>query len=84
MFFNAQEQYGYGNCIMDEDSYGPTWSVYSPQYGCPLSDPGISGSLGAVRSIPDYEYPVLGFGSVLGLNTGDSGAGENYMHVFVR
>ena len=81
-------------------SYGPIWSAtQNYSNGCPMDDPSYSGGLGPSGSIDPSEIqtgeyydntassskpPAIGFGEALELNTGITGAGENYMQVFVR
>ena len=71
--------------------WGPTWSAQNNN-GCPLDDPGSTTGLGpfyasnACTGTPNAAGPdnCVGFGEKAELNTGTWGAGENYMHMFVR
>ena len=91
LFFNPQDRDG-GSCPGNGDSaWGPAWSA-DKGAGCSFDDPGISGGLGPNGSSnhPANEYvnngslTGVGFGMALGMNTGTSGSGENYMQIFVR
>ena len=96
LYFGAGDWDGTGACTLGQsnDSFGPTWSV-DVNGGCPFDDPGTNGSLGPSTgsNVPgpgaDIEYGsklnmAMGFGWALGVNSGDAGAAENYMRVFVR
>ena len=89
LYINPCGQDGEGGCSGSKNAYGPTWS-HSNGEGCPLDDPGISGGLGPCSgSAVSVEYsldgpPSVGFGGVLGLNTGVEGSGENHMSLYVR
>ena len=83
---------GQNSCSGSKNAYGPTWS-HSNGEGCPLDDPGLSGSLGPCSgSAGNSEYsnsnvnvqPGVGFGVVLGLNTGQVGSATNFMSIYVR
>ena len=49
-----------------------------------MDDPGRLTSLGPRKNDSAVEWDGMGYGGVLNLNTGTSGAAKNYMHVFVR
>jgi hypothetical protein len=86
MTFNAADHDGGGgsctcaNCT--SHTYGPSFSTHNGD-GCPFDDPGAAGGLGPDSDSTD-ESDSLGFGAALGLNTGASGAAENFVRVFVR
>ena len=95
LFLNPRDNDG-GVCQPAGDyanhTHGPAWSVENNN-SCPLDDPGSTGSLGPGEAHPSTEATVggnipgtqsVGFGWALGLNTGTSGAAENYMWVLVR
>ena len=72
------------SCTDVDDSHGPVFNVSTNQ-GCPYDDPSGDGNLGpATGGNVSTEQTDLGYGNVLGLNTGSSGLGENYMQIFVR
>ena len=91
LFFNAKDREGSGQCVDDaaDNAYGPCWNVNNNN-GCPLDDPGYRASLGpcsATATSLEYcgnETPPVGFGHPLGLNSGQTGAAENYMEIYVR
>jgi len=89
LYINPCGQDGEGSCSGSKNAYGPTWS-HSNGEGCPLDDPGLSGGLGPCSgSAAGVEYSNsvaagVGFGGVLGLNTGAQGSGENHMSLYVR
>ena len=96
LYFNVEDWDGKGGCGLDNsnNSYGPTWSS-GGNGSCPFDDPGTSSSLGPTTgsNVPgpgaDTEYGkepnmAMGFGWALDVNSGDAGAAENYMRVFVR
>ncbi|EDM77649.1 hypothetical protein PPSIR1_13890 [Plesiocystis pacifica SIR-1] len=70
-------------------TFGPVWSANWGD-GCPFDDPaesgiGPHGPCGVCP--PEFaatEFPHLGFANALDLNSGQSGAGENYLQVYVR
>jgi len=75
-------------CTGDDNAFGPAWSQDNSE-GCPLDDPGIRGGVGPDSSKHTHEYgltvsPSVGFGHALSLNTGEQGAGENFLWVLVR
>ncbi len=80
LYFNSNDQDGSTDCFVDNAAYGPNWSVGNNN-GCPMDDPGHSGSLGPDISNPDTEYEsnVKGLGFAFGM-----GLGGGSMRVFVR
>lgn len=70
-------------------TYGPVWNSGNDT-GCPFDDPGLialgpqaqCGACGPETIQTEYSY--VGFGNQLDLNTGQAGAGENYMRVYIR
>ena len=83
LFFSVQSNNNTPYCKLIGSSWGPTWNV-AMQDKCPFKKPGADGSLGPTMGELAAENNALGFGKVLGLNTGKPGKAENYMHVFVR
>jgi hypothetical protein len=71
--------------LLTQHAFGPAWNVGLSD-GCPFDDPGSSGSIGPLKSNTGstYEYDARGFGAALGLNTGQSGLGENRIEIYVR
>ena len=79
LYFNSNDQDGSGSCFVDNAAYGPTWSAGNNN-GCPMDDPGQTGSLGPDASAQDGEsavYGGLGFGWALDILGGS-------MRVYVR
>ncbi|MEC9072571.1 MAG: fibrinogen-like YCDxxxxGGGW domain-containing protein, partial [Myxococcota bacterium] len=66
-----------------EASYGPTWNTVNNQI-CPFDDPSDAGGLGPKKNNAGLEEDGIGFGQVLGLNTGSALSGANHMQVLVR
>ncbi|MFU8804216.1 MAG: fibrinogen-like YCDxxxxGGGW domain-containing protein, partial [Bradymonadaceae bacterium] len=64
-------------------AYGPAWSGDNDS-GCSFDDPGQRFGLGPDSNSPSTEREGRGFGWALGLNTGSSGAAENYLQLFIR
>ncbi len=86
LYLNAADHDGGGGSCSCADctdhAYGPSWNVDNGD-GCPFDDPGAMASLGPA-SESSGESSAIGFGDALGLNTGASGAGENYAWILVR
>jgi hypothetical protein len=96
LYLNAQDQDGNNtcsSCTACGTSHGPVWSANNNE-GCPLDDVFLA-SLGPRKLVPAVEVGDIndtenggtggqGFGWALNLNTGSSGAAENYMSVYVR
>ncbi len=86
LYLNAADHDGGGGSCSCADctshAYGPSWNVDSGD-GCPFDDPGMMSSLGPSSDL-STESSAVGFGSALGLNTGATGAGENYAWILVR
>lgn len=74
------------NCLasLGDGTYGPTWNGCN-NYQCPFDDP-VTASFGPWQpnNVSAVENAGVGFGHAAGLNTGETGVGENYMHVYVR
>jgi hypothetical protein len=95
LYINAADHDGTSSCTgtsANQHTHGPAWSA-DYNNGCPFDDPSQTASLGPGASNPTIEYGSPpsgngpnpnGFGWALGLNTGTSGAAENYMWVLVR
>ncbi|MBM4368503.1 MAG: hypothetical protein FJ102_19970 [Deltaproteobacteria bacterium] len=86
LYLNAADHDGGGGSCSCADcvshAYGPSWNIDNGD-GCPFDDPGLMGSLGPSSDL-GTESTAVGFGAALGLNTGASGAGENYAWILVR
>ncbi len=93
-FHPGDHEEGLADCLdLERDfnhaTFGPAWSL-TTNAACPLDDPAAAG-LGPVNSGADgtweeqaIEYPSLGWGAVLQLNTGIAGSGENRMELLLR
>jgi hypothetical protein len=99
LYFNlGDHELGEAGCLdLERESnhatIGPVWSVAS-NHACPFDDPGLLASLGLSNQCTGcpasddgtitQEHPALGFGLTLGLNTGATGAGENFLQLYIR
>ena len=86
LYLNAADHDGGGGSCTCADcvshAFGPSWNVDNGD-GCPFDDPGAMASAGP-DSDAAGESVSIGFGAALGLNTGATGAGENYLWILVR
>ncbi|HEX8821920.1 MAG TPA: fibrinogen-like YCDxxxxGGGW domain-containing protein, partial [Archangium sp.] len=65
-------------------TYGPNWSI-GDNNGCPFDDPSWASFGPDIHSSATTpEVNSSGFGYALGLNTGVSGAAQNYIQMYVR
>ncbi len=85
LFFNAADADGQSSCTCTNcaDAHGPVWSA-KDNGGCPFDDPGRRSGLGPSAKTGTTEHDGVGYGWALGLNTGSTGNGENYIWVLVR
>ncbi len=84
LYWSPLDKDGSANCGDNEHTYGPAFNGRDNSVSCHFDDPGTSGGLGPLFNNGNLEYPALGFGRALGLNTGKANAAENYIQVYVR
>ena len=70
-------------------TFGPGWSWVNNN-ACPFDDPSLASlgplvQCGSCAAGSDIRESIsLGYGTPLGLNTGTAGAGENFLHMYLR